>query len=72
MKVPTEKRGVIEVPRGACFVSACGHCIYFKKDLTCKAFPKGIPAAFLVGASQHTFKAPGQVGTYTFKRKKSK
>ncbi len=49
---------------GRCYV--CRHLSLTNNDVTCKAFPNGIPIEYLAGEANHFSVAPGQVGDYVF------
>jgi len=40
----------------------CAHCVHFKGDGVCAAFPKGIPEPLLTGAVLHRDPYPGDNG----------
>ena len=44
----------------------CLFCKHFKKDSSCKAFPKGIPLAILSGEVEHLKIDPKQEGSTVF------
>ena len=43
-------------------IITCPNCINYLGDLTCKAFPKGIPDEILLGNEDHTKPYPGDRG----------
>jgi len=45
----------------------CSHCAYYLGDLTCLAFPEGIPSEVLLGPSDHSVPLPGQKNKFVFK-----
>ena len=54
--------------------SICAVCknYNFKKALSCKAFPDGIPEIILNGEDNHTEPLKGQTGNYVFEELKDK
>lgn len=45
----------------------CHSCAHWNKDLTCKAFPTGIPTGIFMNAIDHTKKVEGDGGV-TYKK----
>ena len=51
----------------AMYISQCTYCKHLKKeDLTCIAFPEGIPDDLLAGEVKHDTPIGGQVGNTVF------
>lgn len=50
-------------------ISQCFLCAHYKKDLKCRAFPRGIPKRILSGDFDHKEKYPNQQGTIVFEPK---
>ncbi len=47
-------------------ISQCFLCVHYKKDLKCRAFPRGIPKRILYGGFDHKEKYPHQQGDIVF------
>jgi hypothetical protein len=46
----------------------CAFCKHFQQDLTCKAFPDGIPLEIVGGTLEHLKVLPGQKGKVVFEQ----
>ncbi len=44
----------------------CNYCKFYMGNLTCLAFPNGIPEDILLGENNHSKPIAGQVGDYVF------
>jgi hypothetical protein len=44
----------------------CANCKHYNGDLTCKAFPKGIPEVIISGESDHSEPLPKQENKIVF------
>ena len=42
----------------------CATCKHYNKDLTCKAFPDGVPEKIITGLQEHNEPIAGQVGDF--------
>jgi len=46
----------------------CNNCKYYNKDLTCKAFPNGIPFS-IINKNNHSSPIEGQKNNIVFEKK---
>jgi len=54
----------------AMYKSQCGRCKHLDSiELSCKAFPKGVPMALLSGKISHDLVLPNQIGQSVFTRR---
>jgi len=54
------------ISRGATVVTPCAACRHKHRDVTCDAFPSGIPEPILRGEHLHREKYPGQENDFLF------